>query len=96
MAWIIKDFECLNCNNIFEGMIESGTKVTDCPECGSVAETILTASKLATFSMADAEGKKKILLERSNVHTKHQVNKEPEKYGLYGDKGKLKKDVFKK
>ena len=95
MGYKVFDFECLNenCNNLFEDMVEGDSKVSSCPLCGSVAESVLTAAKLGTFAMADQETKKKILLERSNKHTKKEVNKEPERFGLVGDKGKMRKIV---
>ena len=53
-----------------------------CPECHTTLTPSLSVPPLGLYSMADAEGKADILRRRSVAHTKREVNKEPERFGM--------------
>lgn len=38
---ILRDFKCLNCDEVFEGLVSSGELTTDCVQCGKVANNII-------------------------------------------------------
>lgn len=78
MAYITRDFECLKCAHQFIDMVtreEQDKQV--CPECGNPARWIISAPKLATYSMMSQDDKAKHLRKRSRDHTRKELKKDP-------------------
>lgn len=84
MAYLMKDFECTVCDNVFEALVDKETTFEPCPECQAPAERIMSAPALATYNIMDAETRKEKLLKRSHEHSKKEFQKNHEKYEKYG------------
>ena len=82
MAWIKHDFECLDCELIFDELYKRAERdEVECPDCESRnLKQLLSAPNIASFSLLDTDGRRQSLLERSAKHTQGLIDKEPEKF----------------
>lgn len=87
---IMLDFLCEPCNEIFEDLVDRETRLSPCPLCGQAAERILSPIQLG--QMNDPEKRIEALKKRSVAHTKREVKKEPERFGLDGDSRKTNRN----
>lgn len=93
MAWVSHDFDCLDCEHVFEEMYRRHQRFdVACPECGSKRLTqLISAPNLAMFSIKSPEEKRESLKQRSAKHTQKQLDKEPERWGAQGIARRTKK-----
>ncbi len=91
MGYLIKDFLCEKCNEVFEEMVEPTVKLATCPICTEPAEQIMSSPMIGT--MNDSAKRLESLKKRSKEHSKREVAKEPEKFGMDKDK-KFRKQYF--
>lgn len=104
----VYDFNCPECNENFEELVETDTRLAACPVCGSASEKVLSAPKLALFSMGSPEERAEKLKKRSFDHTQKEMKHNYNKFGfksykkgvdgwnLRSSKTKTKKSVSKK
>lgn len=79
----LHDFQCTDCNNTFEDLVDNDNRFTNCPECGSIAEKLLSAPRIGLYNDPDKRATE--LKRRSEQHTKKEVAKEHEKFGFKTD-----------
>ena len=71
MGWKVYDFECPECETLFDDVVESDTMITKCKDCGfKAAMRTDTAPKLGF--MNNREIRSEALKKRSVEHTKQQ------------------------
>ncbi len=87
MGYKLFDFECGDCDSIWEALVEPDDLTDSCPRCGQDCPTVLSIPKLATFSMMSQDEKTAHLKKRSADHTQKEIiEKTPEKWGDEGIK----------
>ena len=87
MAWIVKDFKCNDCGNVWEELYKREEEgMVLCPSCFSSDTKVdgISSPALGLYSIADKEGKAAILRKRSADHTKKDVVKNADKFGAAG------------
>lgn len=86
MGWIVKDFECSGCGNVYEDLVSTSTEeVPSCPQCEGVdVSPVLSCPNIASFSIMEPAERAKSLKKRSAEHSLKQLAKEPEKFGKAG------------
>jgi hypothetical protein len=87
MSWIVKDFVCNSCGEVFEELYKRGKEdEVNCVYCLSHNTSLngISAPALGTFSMADAAGRASILKKRSEDHTRQTVLKNADRFGAAG------------
>lgn len=87
MGWLIKDFKCNDCDHVWEEMYKTEEEgLVQCPACSSPNTEVdgISSPALGMYSIADAEGKKSILMKRSAEHTMKDVIKNADKFGEAG------------
>lgn len=80
MAYISRDFECLNpkCKHEWDDLVLREEEDTQkCPVCGHVARWTISAPKLATYSLMSKDDQAKHLRKRSRDHTRKELKKDP-------------------
>ena len=82
MAYMIRDFECVECGHVFEEMYDTDEEdLIRCAQCNSpILVRCLSTPNIAAFSLLDENGRKESLLKRSAKHTQKLVDQEPEKF----------------
>lgn len=69
MPWIVRDFECPDCDHVFEELYKEGDDII-CPNCGGEnAQPLLSAPRIDTFSIMDPYQKRESLMKRSRDHS---------------------------
>jgi putative FmdB family regulatory protein len=94
VGWIIKDIKCNECGLVFEEMYKrEEEELIECPTCSSTdtAPDGISSPALGLYSIADAEGKRNILMERSAKHTMKEVVKNADRFG---DAGLARRDEY--
>lgn len=96
MGWMVKDFVCADCGHSFEQLYykqEGEDPEIECVECGSRDTNVhgISSPRIGTYEMADAEGKAEILRKRSADHTKRQILRDADRFGLIG---KARRDEY--
>ena len=84
MGLKLHDFECDDCGEQWEELVDNDNPADPCPVCGVTCqpEHFLNATPLAAYSMMTAGEKDDCLKKRSVKHTQEQIiDKEPEKWG---------------
>jgi putative FmdB family regulatory protein len=83
MGYKLFDYSCNNCGLLFEELVKDKNETVDCPECKSSDTSVaLSTPKLATMNLLSPQEHKAKMLKRSEEHTKKEVMREPEKYGV--------------
>lgn len=74
MAWKYYDFECTDCGEVFEEMVQSLEEVLVCPTC-ACTETIRHMPNTASCFLNEHVKKAASLKKRSEEHTKAEQRK---------------------
>lgn len=91
MVWRVDNFQCKDCDFVFEELYEDILEVF-CLMCKSTdIEKQLSMPNLGSFSMMSPEMQRDSLMKRSAKHTQSEVDKTPEKWGAEGIKRATKK-----
>jgi hypothetical protein len=77
---IMRDFFCEPCNEPFEDLVSSDTRIAPCPLCGTPTEMAVSAPRLTQYN--DLGRQAEALRKRSHAHTMKELKKEPEKHGF--------------
>jgi hypothetical protein len=82
---ILRDFQCQGCGFIEEDLVpgpaEVGSARSDsCPRCGGAMVAVLTGAN--PTRMHDPEARDKELRARSYEHSRKEINREPERWGV--------------
>lgn len=71
MSWRIYDFQCDECDVVFEDLVEADVKEMECTECRTGIATRMMSAPLLGF-MNDPYTKQEALKKRSLEHTRKQ------------------------
>jgi len=76
MGWIVRDYQC-QCGRKWEDLVKTDAQDSPCPKCETVNHYIMSACKIATYSLMDKDAKAKHLRKRSRDHTRKMLKKDP-------------------
>lgn len=94
MSWVVYDFECEECGNIWNDLVKRDNIESECPECKHVtANKLFPTPALATMAMKTPEERSAVMAKRSAEHTQKELRKEPERYGPEGIKRARKGEI---
>lgn len=80
MAWITRDFLCLNpkCAHEWDDLVlRSEEDQQKCPKCKHAARWVIAAPHIATYSLMSKDEQAKHLRKRSRDHTRKMLKKDP-------------------
>ena len=77
MGWILRDYECTECPNIYEQLVDRENQNSVCPACYAINAPVLSPVASANYSMMSKDEQAKCLRKRSREHTIKQIKKDP-------------------
>lgn len=79
MGWILRDFECQSCGEVFEALTWTNMEEDEpCPVCTAAsAKPLISAPKPASYSLMSKDDQAKCLRKRSRQHTLKELKKDP-------------------
>lgn len=80
MAWITRDFLCLNpkCEHEWHDLIQRSEEDSQvCPTCNHAARWVMSAPNIASYSLMSKDDQAKHLRKRSRDHTRKMLKKDP-------------------